>query len=261
MSGFGRKIRTVLKAVITAAAVPAFLVVAGGVAPAQEAGHGRHGDHGGPGDHVDHGAHERGAPMEMGHGGIRFYMHESAAGADDAGPLEPERAAYRVPDDITLVDQDGRPVRLAALLAEPRPVVMQFIFTSCATICPVLSAGIASAQDELLRRAPDALILSISIDPTYDTPARLKAYAARYHASGNWRFLTGPEPMIRRTIAAFDALLRSDNKMYHRPYTYFRDRAGNWVRFDRLLSRQRMIAAFAGMLETGSSHATAGGGR
>ncbi len=182
--------------------------------------------------------------MEMGHGRLKFYM--------DDGRRRPggqaEHAAYAIPADITLVDQDGRPLRLAAVLAEPHPVVMQFIFTSCATICPVLSAGIASAQAELVRRAPDVRILSISIDPTYDTPARLKAYAARYHANGNWRFLTGPEPMIRRTIAAFDALLRSDNKMYHRPYTYFRGRTGAWLRVDRLLSRDELLQQFEAVL-------------
>lgn len=182
--------------------------------------------------------------MEMGHGRLKFYMDDGRRQI----ARQAERATYTIPGDITLVDQDGRPVHLAALLAEPRPVVMQFIFTSCATICPVLSAGIASVQDELVRRAPDVRILSISIDPTYDTPARLKAYAARYHANGNWRFLTGPEPMIRRTIAAFDALLRSDNKMYHRPYTYFRGRKGAWLRVDKLLSRDELLRQFETVL-------------
>ncbi len=199
--------------------------------------------------------------MEMGHGRLKFYMDD---GRGQAG-RQAERATYTVPADITLVDQDGRPVHLAALLAEPHPVVMQFIFTSCATICPVLSAGIASAQAELVRRAPDVRILSISIDPTYDTPARLRVYAARYHANGNWRFLTGPEPMIRRTIAAFDALLRSDNKMYHRPYTYFRGRKGAWLRVDKLLSRDELLRQFETVLTGTAAGAdgkmTAAGGR
>ncbi|RMF72307.1 MAG: SCO family protein [Alphaproteobacteria bacterium] len=200
-------------------------------------------------------------PMQMGHGRLKFYMDD---GRSKTG-RQAERAHYTVPADITLVDQDGRPVHLAALLAEPHPVVMQFIFTSCATICPVLSAGIASAQAELVRRAPDVRILSISIDPTYDTPARLKAYAARYHANANWRFLTGPEPMIRRTIAAFDALLRSDNKMYHRPYTYFRGRKGDWLRVDKLLSRNELLEQFEKVLAPTSVGAgggvTSAGGR
>ena len=201
--------------------------------------------------------------MEMGHGRLKFYMDD---GRRKLGGQQAQRAAYTIPADITLIDQDGRPVRLAALLAEPHPVVMQFIFTSCATICPVLSAGIASAQAALVRRAPDVRILSISIDPTYDTPARLKAYAARYRANENWRFLTGPEPMIRRTIAAFDALLRSDNKMYHRPYTYFRGPKGDWLRVDRLLSRDELLQQFetvmAGAAASGADGkmASTGGG-
>lgn len=166
------------------------------------------------------------------------------------GPVTPgagydrKRARYAVPH-VTLFNEDGAAVDLARLLRRPGPVALQFIFTSCATICPVLSAGFSQAQATLLARDPTTRLISISIDPEYDTPARLKAYAARYHATRSWIFLTGTLGDIRTVIKAFDALYQSDSKMYHRPYTYFRARPGDeWVRLEGLLSEADLVREF-----------------
>ncbi len=178
----------------------------------------------------------------MGHGGQRFYMYSGPA-RPGAG-YDRTHARYTVPH-VTLFNEDGAAVDLARLLRRPGPVALQFIFTSCATICPVLSAGFSQAQAALLARDPATRLISISIDPEYDTPARLKAYAARYHASRNWIFLTGTLADIRTVITAFDALYQTDSKMYHRPYTYFRARPGDdWVRLEGLLSEADLVREF-----------------
>src|SRR5215472_506696 len=84
-------------------------------------------------------------------------------------------AADYHPPDVTLVDQAGKRVRLADELAAGDPVLLQFVFTTCSTICPVLSGTFAAVQETL----PRARLLSISIDPEVDTPARLAEYARR----------------------------------------------------------------------------------
>lgn len=98
--------------------------------------------------------------------------------------------------DFELTDQQQRTVRLSAFRG--RVVVIDFIYTRCPLpeVCPRLSAGFAVLQ----RQFPDAplTLLSITLDPAYDTPAVLADYARRYAADpARWRFLTGPSPAIQ----------------------------------------------------------------
>ncbi len=161
--------------------------------------------------------------------------------------LVKRQVSYQVPD-VTLRDQRDEPVRLAELLATPAPVLVQFIFTSCATICPVLSATVADLQRRLDARQRDYRLLSISIDPEYDTPARLAEYARRHGAGPDWHFLTGERRTIRKVVAAFDALYRSDNKTYHQPYTFLRATQGSrWLRLEGFASGERLTRELLGL--------------
>jgi cytochrome oxidase Cu insertion factor (SCO1/SenC/PrrC family) len=165
-------------------------------------------------------------------------------------------ADYQIPD-VTLRDQSGATVDLADFLAEPGPVAMQFIFTSCATVCPVLSAGFAQSVTDMTSLDSDVRLLSISIDPEYDTPDRLKQYAKRYGAPDNWTFMTGTRNDIRKVIMAFDALFESDNKVYHRPYTYMRAEPGDdWLRIDGLMSKASMLAEYTHIVRRKSASTT-----
>jgi cytochrome oxidase Cu insertion factor (SCO1/SenC/PrrC family) len=85
-------------------------------------------------------------------------------------------AAYEVPD-VTLLDESGREVPLRALLKGAEPVALNFIFTTCTTICPVMTATFAQMRRELGADASRIRMVSISVDPEYDRPAVLKRYA------------------------------------------------------------------------------------
>lgn len=92
--------------------------------------------------------------------------------------------------EFELTDSSGRAVSRADLAG--RIWVADFIFTSCAGVCPVLSARMAEIQRELGERGIDARLVSFSVDPARDTPAILSEYAARYGADPSvWWFLTG----------------------------------------------------------------------
>lgn len=100
---------------------------------------------------------------------------------------------------FSLVNRDGRTIRLEDLAGAPW--VADFIFTRCPASCPMMSARMA----RLSRSLPadlDVLLVSISVDPAYDTPEVLNRYAERYlapeQAPDRWLFLTGEREDVRR---------------------------------------------------------------
>ncbi len=75
--------------------------------------------------------------------------------------------------------------------------VANFIFTRCPTICPTFSAKMASIQ----KRGPAGLqLVSMTVDPEYDTPEKLEAYAAKFGAGERWSFLTGERAGLNKVI-------------------------------------------------------------
>src|SRR5258707_632834 len=81
---------------------------------------------------------------------------------------------------IQLVRDNGRSVLLPKELDDGRPVVMNFIYTTCETTCPLSSATFTQFQARLGANRSRVHLVSISIDPEQDTPARLRAYARKF---------------------------------------------------------------------------------
>ena len=140
---------------------------------------------------------------------------------------------YAVPD-VVLVNQDGARVRLQSLIESGKPVILDFIYGTCTTICPVLSAGYTSVQSKIGPDTRKVQLISISIDPEHDTPKIMKGYLKQYRAKPGWDFLTGTREDIDRVMRAFDSYV--SDKMYHKQVTFIRAQgAGEWVRIDGLL--------------------------
>ena len=147
---------------------------------------------------------------------------------------------YTVPD-VTLVNQDGKKVKLKELLSSGEPVVLDFIFGTCTTICPVLSAGYANLQHKLPADAKKVHLVSISIDPENDSPKVMRDYLKRYRAQPGWDFFTGKREDIDRVMYAFNAYI--PNKMYHYPLTLIREPGtGNWIRIFGMMSSSEFVA-------------------
>jgi protein SCO1/2 len=92
---------------------------------------------------------------------------------------------------FTFTNQLGQPFSTANL--DGRVWVADFIFTSCPEICPRMTEEMAKLQTYLVNRALPVKLVSVSVDPTRDTPDRLLAFAGHFHARPEiWSFLTGP---------------------------------------------------------------------
>jgi protein SCO1/2 len=135
---------------------------------------------------------------------------------------------YRVPP-VVLVNQQGEKVALTSVLDEDKTVLVNFLFTSCTTTCPVVTATVASMRQVLGSEGQDLRILSISIDPAHDTPKVLQAYARQHGLGSGWQLLTGDASQVRTVLKAFSALAGSTAT--HTPLTLLRAPGSrHWVR-------------------------------
>ncbi len=126
-----------------------------------------------------------------------------------AGPVDPDEALRlsqaavgRVIGDYRFTDQDNRPLDLATLRG--RPLVISYIYTSCAFVCPTLTTNLARSV-ELAREVlgPDSFtVLSIGFDTLADTPEQMRHYAEeRGIAVPGWYFASGDEMTVARLAA------------------------------------------------------------
>jgi protein SCO1/2 len=148
--------------------------------------------------------------------------------------------SYAVPD-LKMMRSDGAGVSLDTELNDGRPIVMNFIYTTCTTICPLSSLTFSQLQTRLGADSARVHLVSISIDPEQDTPARLTEYARQFHAGKEWQYYTGT---LQASVAAQRAfgVYRGD-KMNHTPVTLVRPSPGSdWVRLDGFATADDLYA-------------------
>lgn len=131
--------------------------------------------------------------------------------------------------DFELLDQTGAPFRLSD--AEGQVVAVTFIYTRCPLpeFCPRALANFSALRERFSSRMGRGLmLLTITLDPTYDTPERLHEYAMKAGAGGaSWRFLTGAPGSIDRVRALFGVeAYPEDGVLTHEIVTAIVDRKG-----------------------------------
>jgi protein SCO1 len=144
---------------------------------------------------------------------------------------------------VKLVRQDGANVNFDQEVGGNSPVILAFIYTTCTTVCPVTSQILAQTQALLGKDMGKTRMVSVSIDPEYDTPARLLAYSKKFGASPQWQHYTGTLTGSVAVQKAFGAY-RGD-KMNHEPLFFLRA-AGkkSWVKLQGFPSAERMVQEY-----------------
>ena len=173
-------------------------------------------------------------------------QHRAAAGdARAVARVMPTQPQF---GDVRLVDQDGRATTLRAALDSDAPVMLNFIFTTCTTVCPIMSTGFEQLLRTLGPASARVRLVSISIDPDNDTVEALRRYAERYGAGRSWRLLTGrPEASVaaQRAFGAY----RGD-KMNHQPATFVRQAPCEpWMVIDGLANAETLVRAWRGIAD------------
>jgi len=173
-----------------------------------------------------------GAGSVLAHG-TELQSKDAGRSAAPAAPT-PNRWGANYFPNVTLLTQDGKPVRFYDDLLKDKKVAINVIYTSCKDECPLETARLVQLQQLLGERmGKDIFFYSISIDPTHDTPEVLKAYAEKFGVGPGWLFLTG-KPEDIKFIAKKIGLSRgsdSANKDGHTASLMVGDVAGGqWMR-------------------------------
>jgi protein SCO1/2 len=172
--------------------------------------------------------------------------HEQHQAAANNKNLKISNIDYKTPD-VMLVRDDGKKVAIVKEIDDGRPVLMNFIYTTCPGICPIMSQTFSQLQDRLGADKARVHMISVSIDPEEDTPPRLREYAKKFSAGPQWQHYTG-------TVAASVAMQKAFNayrgdKMNHDPLTLMRAAPGKpWVRVDGFASAADLLNQYQAMV-------------
>jgi protein SCO1/2 len=163
--------------------------------------------------------------------------------------------------DVTLLNQNGQPVHMVEEVLGGGVAIVNFVFTTCTTICPPLGVKFSRIQKVLDDRGDRRVrLVSVTVDPAMDTPARLLKWANQFQAGARWTLLTGPPADVLKVLKAFGVY--TPDKFSHTPIAVIVNARGQFVRVNGLtvpaedLAKQAldMVAAeTAGVARKGGS--------
>jgi protein SCO1 len=174
------------------------------------------------------------------------HQHQAAAAAQDPDIRAEAMSHLNVPD-VTVVDQDGKPVRFYSDLVKGKVVAVNFVFTTCTTICPPMGANFAKLQKILgSRTGKDVHLISVSVDPTIDTPQRMKAWGQKFGAGPGWTLVTGNKEEVTRLLKALGVYTPDINS--HSPLVLVgNDARHQWTRAYGLAAPAKIAELIDGM--------------
>ena len=179
--------------------------------------------------------------------------HDNHAGHGLAKEQTRSEHDYPLPA-LKLTRADGQRISLSEAIDDGRPVVLNFIYTSCNAVCPVTSQVFSELRERLGAERDKVNMVSISIDPEQDTPRLLTEYARRFGSAGVWAHYTSSSAAAVEIQRAFGAW-RGD-KMNHQPITYLRAAPGKpWVRLDGFFGPAALLAEYQKTVQTRSARA------
>lgn len=133
--------------------------------------------------------------------------------------------------DTPLIDQDGRVLHLLSEVIGSRIAVVDFVYSSCTTTCPLLSSAMSQLQRKLGSDLGNKVVLiSITVDPVHDTPAKLSAYAKKFGRQEGWYWLTGKRSEVELLLRGFGASVVNP-EAHQNTFLVGRAGDGRWLRY------------------------------
>ena len=155
---------------------------------------------------------------------------------------EPEpSAAQKYFTDTVLINQDGEKMRFYSDLLKGKTVIIDSFFATCQGSCLPMNRNLEKVQEALGDRlGKDAYIISISVDPTVDTPPALKAYSKKLNARPGWYFLTGDKASVEIVLKKLGQFV--DDKQDHlNIFIIGNERTGLWKKAFGLAKSEEIV--------------------
>jgi cytochrome oxidase Cu insertion factor (SCO1/SenC/PrrC family) len=172
---------------------------------------------------------------------LRFTREKTEEKAPAETPASDPAAvsSMRIPD-VAVQDQNGKSLNFYTDLVKGKVVAINFVFTTCTTICPPLTATFRRVQQQLAEQNATVQLISISVDPAVDTPERLRDFAAKFKAEPGWAFVTGNTSDVNSLLQRLGVAVT--NKNDHTPMILIgNDAAGYWTRAYGLSSPTSLV--------------------
>lgn len=161
----------------------------------------------------------------------------------DAEPKTEGFSSAQIPD-AQVLDQNGKQLNFYSDLIKGKTVAINFLFTTCTAICPSLAATFRRVQQDAAARGLEVQLISVSVDPTTDTPERLHDFAAKFKAGPGWTFVTGDKARIDSVLQGLGAAV--SNKNDHTPMILIgNDASDYWTRAYGLTSPAKIVDILA----------------
>lgn len=139
--------------------------------------------------------------------------------------------------DVEVVTHEGKTVRFYSDLVKGRTVAVNFIYTDCSTICPSSGALFSALQ----KQHDSVQFISISIEPSVDTPKKLAAWSKRFRTTPQWTLVTGSPAAIEQIVKSFGQTLARPQD--HTPLTIVgSDRTHTWSKLYGFPGNDRISA-------------------
>jgi len=150
-------------------------------------------------------------------------------------------AAQKYFTDTILVNQDGEKMRFYSDLLKGKTVIIDSFFATCQGSCLPMNRNLEKVQEALGDRlGKDAYIISISVDPTVDTPPALKAYSKKLNARPGWYFLTGDKASVDFVLTKLGQFV--DDKQDHlNIFIIGNERTGLWKKAFGLAKSEELV--------------------
>ena len=190
---------------------------------------------------------------------------ESNAGGQQAASNGPRLRSTSSPEtgsdgkpipDVSVIDQNGRRRHFYTDLVKQKVVAVNFVYTTCNTICPPLGATFGKLQKSLGEHfGKDVFLISISVDPATDTPDRLRSWAAQFGAQPGWTLVTGDKMELNRLLKVLGSDTASPES--HSPMVLIiNDKRAAWKRVYGLGSSAALSRSIEQMLALSSVRAS-----